>query len=107
MPFVPAHFVPQAEIDAEVANVVSQLGPEVIRVRHQVREDTTGDPAIYFRIVLADSALWPREPLRRSTRQVEDFLTGKLQPLSNWGLIPYFSFRSESEQATRHEPEWS
>jgi len=106
MPFVPNHFVPQAEIDAEVANVVSQLGPEAVRVRHQIGEDHDGDPALDFRIVVAGSAAKLEEFLA-STRRIERILRDRLLPYSRWGLIPYFSFRSESEQATRNEPEWS
>jgi hypothetical protein len=106
MPFVPAHYVPQAEIDAEVAEVVSQLGPEASRVNHQVGEDHDGDPAIYFRIVIAGSAD-PHEDFIASARKIERTLRDQLLTDSRWGLIPYFSFRSESEQASRNEPEWS
>jgi hypothetical protein len=106
MPFVPAHFVPQAEIDAEVDRAIHKLGPEVIRVRHRIGSDHDGDPSIYFRIVISDSAA-RRESIGTSTQRITNYLNNQLQPLGNWGLIPYFSFRSESEQATRHEPEWS
>ena len=102
---VPSRLVSQEEIDAEVDKAVNQLGPEVVRVRHRIGEDHDGDPAIYFRIVVTDSAA-RREDIGLSTQRVKNFLLDRLQPYS-WGLIPYFSFRSESEQATRHEPEWA
>lgn len=107
MPMVPSYFVSQDEIDAEVKKAVSKLGPEVRRVRYTVGEDTSGEPAIYFRIVLADAAVWPWDVLSRTTRNIRDTLRDQLQPLPTWGLFPYFRFRSESEQAGRTEPEWS
>jgi hypothetical protein len=30
-----------------------------------------------------------------------------LRPYENWGLTPYFSFRSQSEQAMRSDLAWS
>jgi hypothetical protein len=106
MPFVPTGFVTQVNIEAEVDGAVRRLGPDVVRVRHRVGEDTSGEPAIYFRIVITDSAA-RRENIGAATRQISNFLTDELQPYPRWGLYPYFSFRSESEQATRNEPEWS
>jgi hypothetical protein len=29
-----------------------------------------------------------------------------MRPYENWGLLPYFSFRSKSEQEKRNDPEW-
>ena len=107
MPLVPTGFVSQAELDAEVHRAISQLGADVVRVRYGIGQDSGGDAALYFRIVLADRVVRPREMLRDTTQRISSALMDDLYPYSRWGLIPYFNFRSESEQATRHEPEWS
>jgi hypothetical protein len=104
---VPCRYVSQEEIDAEVKKVVGNLGPEVRRVRYTVGEDTSGEPGIFFRIVLADNAVWPWEILSRTTRNIRSIIRDQLQPLPTWGLFPYFNFRSESEQAGSTEPEWT
>jgi hypothetical protein len=88
-----------------VAEAVSKLGKEVVRVRYRIRPDTTGDPAIYFRILLTDAASqWAT--LGEVTRNITNTLEA-INPYETWGLIPYFNFRSESEQAMRFDPEWA
>ncbi len=66
---------------------------------------TPGDPAIYFRILLTDAAS-ERATLREVTRKITTTLEA-INPYETWGLIPYFNFRSESEQATMNNPEWA
>ena len=104
MPLVPAGFVNQAELDAEVSVAISQLGPEVVRVKYNVGHDFDGDPCIRFRIVLADSVA-RRDLIGKMSRRISNILIDQLHPYYEWGLIPYFDYRSESEQGT--EPEWS
>jgi len=97
---VPTGFINQTHIANEVSRAILKLGPEVVRVKHSVGEDTGGDPAIYFRIVLTDAAS-RKETLANVTEDIATILINELRPLENWGLFPYFGFRSESEQATR------
>jgi hypothetical protein len=99
-------FVDQAQIDDEVARAVRMLGPEVVRVNHSVGEDTSGEPAIYFRIVLADEATG-EETLADVANNIYDILVKEIRPYEKWGLFPYTRFRGKSEQAMRSEPEWS
>lgn len=106
MPIVHYAFVTQEQIDAEVRQAISKLGPEVVRIRYRTGEDHDGDPSLNFRIVLTDRAA-QRENMRASIRQIERTLLDQLSPYSRWGLIPYFSYRSASEQADRNEPEWT
>ena len=104
--YAPTGFVNQAQLASTVAEAASKLGKEVVRVRHSVGADTAGDPAIFFRIVLTDAA--SREAtLAEVTGAIETTLFEAIRPYENWGLIPYFSFRSKSEQAMRNEPEWA
>ena len=106
MPILTHSFVTLEELDAEVKQVIKQLGPDVVRVNYNVGEDTTGDVSLHFRIVITDAAA-RRETLASATRSIRDTVNERLAPMARWGLFPYFSFRSESEQAERSEPEWS
>jgi|SRR5580698_8927450 hypothetical protein len=106
MPMVPSGFIHQTELASEVNHAVSRLGPEVVRVRHRVGADTTGEPSIFFRIVLTDLAS-REETLADVTGHIASVLFDELRPYENWGLTPYFSFRSQSEQAMRNDLEWA
>lgn len=104
--YAPTGFVNQAELASSVAKAASKLGKEIVRVRHSVGADSDGDPAIFFRIVLSDVA--SREAtLADVTGAIAATLFEEIQPYENWGLIPYVSFRSKSEQEMRNEPEWA
>ena len=102
--FVPIAFVNQAQLSTAVIQAVQTLGPEVVRLRHTIGEDTSGDPAIFFRIVLADWAV-DEETLADVAGKISTTLINELRPYENWGLLPYFSFRSNSEQSA--EREWA
>jgi len=106
VPIVPSGFVNQAELANEVIRATSKLGPEVVRVRYSVGADTSGEPSIFFRIVLTDSAS-REETLADVTGQIATVLFDELRPYENWGLTPYFSFRSQSEQASRNDLAWA
>jgi hypothetical protein len=106
MPMVPSGFVNQTELASEVERATRELGPEVVRVRHSVGADTSGEPSIFFRIVITDSAA-REETLADVTGHIANILFDELRPYENWGLTPYFSFRSQSEQAMRSDLAWS
>ncbi len=97
-------FVHQAQVADAVHQAARTLGPEVVRLKHAIGADTSGDPAIFFRIVLADWAV-DEKILADVSGKIMTTLFDELRPYENWGLAPYFSFRSNSEQST--EPEWS
>ena len=103
---VPSYFVNQAQIATVVDEAMRKLGPDAVRVRFNIGTDWSGDPAIFFRIVLSDSAS-TEENLANAARTVKRFVFDEIRPHEKWGLYPYFSFRGESEQAERSEPEWS
>jgi hypothetical protein len=44
-----------------------------------------------------------RRSLEEATRQIIDLVDQRVNPIDQWGLIPYFSFRSQSEQARLRE----
>ena len=106
MPIVPTGFVKQREIAAAVSHIERQFGPDVVRLRHSIGPDWSGDPSIFFRIVLSDPAS-REDRLAEVARRVENALIKRLNPMVRWGLIPYFNFRSQSEQAELKEKAWA
>ncbi len=105
--YVPAGFVNQAELAQSVKAAIQSLNPqEVVHVAYSIGHDSTDDPAIFFRIVLTDAAS-REDRLADVTGRVASTLFDWIRPVENWGLTPYFSFRSYSEQRMRNDPEWS
>jgi hypothetical protein len=89
----------------ELIKHVNALAPYpsgIVNLRYTVENDWSGDPAIFFWITLSDEAARPAV-LSRTSRHIMDFLTERLDPIGQWGLIPYFNFRSQSEQAILKE----
>jgi hypothetical protein len=60
--------------------------------------DWSGAPAVFFMVILADSAS-RRDRLLTITNRVSQAIVQRVQPLEQWGVLPYFNFRSQSEQA--------
>lgn len=54
-------------------------------------------------VILSDSAIGP-EQLLKVTNDVSEAIVQKVQPLEQWGVLPYFNFRSQSEQAKLNQP---
>ncbi|MDZ4799200.1 MAG: hypothetical protein SGI92_13640 [Bryobacteraceae bacterium] len=98
----PTGFVDQAQLASAVQKAAHALGPEVVRVKHAIGADTSGDPAIFFRIVLAEWAV-DEETLADVTGKIATTLFDEIRPCENWGLVPYFTFRSSSEENTDRE----
>jgi hypothetical protein len=105
MPMVPTGLVHQTQLANEIAKAVRKLGKEVVRVNYTLGTDSTGEPSIFFRIVLTDAAS-REDNLAEVTGRIETILVDEIRPYKNWGLLPYFSFRSKSEQQKRNDPEW-
>lgn len=106
MPTIPSRFVYRDQLDAEIKNAVHNLGPEAVHVAYNIGEDSTGIPSIFFRIVLADSSIH-EETLSDMTWAISSTIMDQVAPIENWGLHPYFNFRSESEHRTRIDPAWT
>lgn len=69
----------------------------VVNCRFTFDNDWNGEPAIFFWITLSDESA-RRSVLPQTTRRIIDLITQKIDPAGQWGLIPYFNFRSQSEQ---------
>ncbi|MEO5923922.1 MAG: hypothetical protein ABIR70_08860 [Bryobacteraceae bacterium] len=105
MPIVSRAFVDQAQLAAEIIRIESTLKPSVVRIKATLGEDSSGDPAIYFRVLLSDAASKPAR-LGDVARRVRSMIVDELDPFNNWGVYPYVRFRSESEQALMKDPDW-
>jgi hypothetical protein len=104
---VPTGFVHQAHLATEIAKAVRKLGKDtVVGVNYSLGTDSTGDASIFFRIVLTDAAS-QEDKLAEVTGRIETILYDEIRPQENWGLLPYFRFRSKSEQEELNDPEWA
>jgi hypothetical protein len=91
----------------KVEDVAKKFPGEVVRIRHSFSSDWDGDPAIYFRIIFTDDAV-KRYPLLELTHRIEDALIKDLALFtSEYSVyIPYFNFRTKTEQDEVKSPEW-
>lgn len=102
---LPTGMVHQAQIDAEIESAIRKLGPEAAQVSYGLGEDSTGEPSLFFRIVLTDDAA-KEEALAGATGRIATLLFDELRPMENWGLHAYFNFRSASEHQSKYDPDW-
>ena len=86
------------ELQKELNGIMPQPSPGVVRWNHTFGDDWSGDPAIYFWVVLTDGAS-KKENLGASIDGFTNVVNQQADFLNDFGLIPYFHFRSESEQA--------
>ena len=104
--YIARAFARQAELEQAIHEIEPTLGPDVVRLRYSLENDWSGDPAIFFRIVIPDRVS-RGEQLLKTTNRIERTLMRRLEPLEQWGVLAYFSYRNESEQATRHDEAWA
>ncbi len=105
MPYVPIGFVNQQDIDAAVQRATKALAPTVVRIRYDFGPDWTGDPSIFFRIVLADEAA--KRPKLSDLAQTVELILLREVKVEEQGLHAYFNYRSLSEQDNLKEPAWA
>jgi hypothetical protein len=103
---VPSGFVHQTQLARAVDKARRKLGKRVIRVNYSLETDSSGEPSIVFRIILPDKAT-REDKLAEVTGSIATTLFDEIRPHEQWELLPYFSFRSQSEQALRNDPEWA
>jgi hypothetical protein len=102
---IPTALIHQGELATRIERAKTGLGPEVAHVAYRIGEDSTGAASIFFRITLLDWAT-AENVIADVTGRVATILFDEIRPLENWGLRPYFNFRSYSEQQTRPDPDW-
>ena len=104
--YIPKGVAQQEQLAEAIASVERMLGPDVVRIKHALGTAWSGEDAIFFKVVLSDSASNPSR-LHAVTSRVREIVRQQVDPLNNWGLVPYFTFRSQSEQAMLQEPAWA
>ena len=98
MPIRPRGIAQPVGLIKSLNSIQHRMPPGFVKWRFTFDNDWSGDPAIFFSVVLSDDASRPQK-LRQVTSSITNLITQELDPLNQWGLIPYFSFRSQSEQA--------
>lgn len=94
----------QSEIDQLVDEAKDELHPYVHHIKAELSSDWTGDPAVFFRIVLTNTAARGRSRFKIIER-IRQHLREKIKPEA-LGLLAYFNFRSQSEQAQLRDKSW-
>jgi hypothetical protein len=105
VPIVPRAFINHTEVDAAVQRAAEALARTVVRIRYDFASDWTGDPSIFFRIVLTDEAA-KRPKLNETANAIALILTREVKPEEH-GLHTYFNYRSAAEQAKLKERAWA
>ena len=105
MPIVPNGYVNQALIESGLERAVQALAPDVVRIRYNFGEDWTGDPSVFFKVVLSDDASREKN-LSQVGQRVTQTLRNEIK-LEELGLHFYFKFRSLSETAQLKEAAWA
>lgn len=82
------------------------MPPGVVSVTTALGEDWSGEPAVFFRVILADDAA-PRTELLAFTKTISRAIVWRVRPLENWGVLPYFDFITQTEAARMREPTWA
>ena len=96
-------YIGPEHIDPGVQRALQARGKDVVRVRFSLGEDWTGDPSVFFRVVLSKHA--SREALLgKSTQRIEDKITEEVRPFE-LGLNSYYNFRSFSK--SERDPAWT
>lgn len=106
MSTVPSAYVNRSQLTKVVERAIRKVGKDAVQVNYNFDTDSTGDPALFFRIVLTDAAS-REDRLRESTERIESVLWDEIQPIENWGLFAYFNYRSKSEQEKLKDPRWA
>jgi hypothetical protein len=107
MPTVPGAIANRSQLAADISEAIRKLPKEeVAHVAYSLRNDSTDEPSIFFRVVLTDAAS-REDRLADVTGRVASVIFDSLRPIENWGLFPYFNFRSQKEQEKSNDPDWA
>jgi len=98
-------FIEREAFEADVREVERELSGPVVHMSYDLDYDSTGDPAVHFKIVLPDES-FKRDKLLDEIQHVSYVVKQKLQPVVRWGVYPYFRFRSKSTYESSPEPGW-
>jgi hypothetical protein len=93
--YVSTAFENQAQLRDAVAEAGKALDSREVRdVRFTLGSDSSGEPSIFFGILLTPYASH-QSRLADVTARVATLLFDQLQPYNQWRLQPYFNFTSD------------
>ena len=98
-------FLQRDQLDKAVNAMIPLLGPDVERLRYSLEEDWSGDPAIFFKIVLSEDASRDDRFLEAISR-IEAAIDRHLDPQLEWGLFCYINYRGHAEFSARQDAAW-
>ena len=101
---IPRGYVDEKQIADGVQRAEAALAPEVVRIRYNLGEDWSGDPSIFFRVLITDEAAESGE-WREFERRVEETVLREAH-VYELVLLPYLTYRTVSEQALLKEKTW-
>jgi hypothetical protein len=105
VPVVPKGFVNQSQVESGIQRAKRALAPAVVRILYNFGSDWTGDPSVFFRIVLSDEAS-SKAQLSEIAQRVALTILNEVKA-EELGLHSYFNFRSLSEQEELKDPAWA
>jgi hypothetical protein len=106
MPMIPARWVDDGEIASGVKRAEAALAPGVVRIRYSLADDWSGEPSIFYRVLLCDEVASREEELGHVARRVKEVVRNEVDA-DLFGRHDYFNFRSVSEQAELQDPKWA
>ena len=90
------------DLQERLNRIGTQPTPGVAKWRYTFGNDWAGDPAIFFWVTLTDEES-RKDRLAPATEAFRKLISNQIDFQNDWDLIPYFSFRSESEQAVLND----
>ena len=90
--------------DQQVREIAKKFPDEVVEIGYSPGYDWIGDPAVFFRVLLTEAAS-RRSLVGDVAARVEEEITDSLQ-FRRSEYMPFFYFRSKSEQERLKDPEW-
>ena len=102
MPYLAKGIAQASELVQKFNQLAHVVIPGVVKWRYTFENDWSGDPAIFFWVIVTDEASAPRN-LRQVKAAFISTINKHVDLPGEWGLIPYFNFRSRSEQANLKE----
>ena len=104
MAILPYVYTNPAQLDSGIQRAAQALAPDVVRIRYNLDDDWTGDPSVFFRIVISDEAVRARR-LAETAERIMDGIGKEVRP-EELGIHAYYNFASLSEVTKAPNPAW-
>ena len=95
---------PSKDLEKQVREIEKMFPGEVVGIRYSLGDDWSGDPGIFFKVLLTDAAS-RREVIGDFVHRISWALS-EIVFLDSPDYYPYVNYRSESEQQKLNDPAW-